>query len=153
MAFLIFAEEGVDRVVLEVGLGGRLDATNVVRPSLAVITPIDFDHESFLGRGIESIAARGRYSETRRARRFRRANAGSRPCAGPPRRRMDIPVTRAASAFIQKLSLDARGSRFELSGATPLSIRCPLAGEHQAENAVTAALALLRLAVCDRRSN
>ena len=57
MAFLIFAEEAVDRVVLEVGLGGRLDATNVVRPLLAVITPIDFDHESNLGRGIESIAA------------------------------------------------------------------------------------------------
>ena len=46
----------MDRVVLEVGLGGRLDATNVVQPELCVITPIDFDHEAFLGRSLESIA-------------------------------------------------------------------------------------------------
>jgi dihydrofolate synthase / folylpolyglutamate synthase len=44
MAFLVFAEERVDSIVLEVGLGGRLDATNVVMPELCVITPVDFDH-------------------------------------------------------------------------------------------------------------
>ena len=38
-------------------MGGRLDATNVVEPGSAVITPIDFDHEAFLGSSIESIAA------------------------------------------------------------------------------------------------
>src|SRR6266851_1883438 len=42
MAFLLFARERVDIVVLEVGMGGRLDATNVVLPALCVITPIDF---------------------------------------------------------------------------------------------------------------
>ena len=42
--------------MLEVGLGGRLDATNVVTPELCVITPIDFDHEAFLGRSLEAIA-------------------------------------------------------------------------------------------------
>ena len=56
MALLVFAEERVDRVVLEVGLGGRLDATNVVSPELCVITPVDFDHEAFLGKSLESIA-------------------------------------------------------------------------------------------------
>src|SRR6476619_2392867 len=56
MAMVIFAEEKVDIVVLEVGLGGRLDATNVVTPELCVITPIDFDHEVFLGRSLEAIA-------------------------------------------------------------------------------------------------
>ena len=56
MALLVFAEEAVDTVVLEVGLGGRLDATNVVMPELCVITPIDFDHEAFLGRSLEAIA-------------------------------------------------------------------------------------------------
>ena len=44
MALLIFAEEAVQTAVLEVGLGGRLDATNIVQPELCVITPIDFDH-------------------------------------------------------------------------------------------------------------
>ncbi len=152
MAFLIFAEEGVDRVVLEVGLGGRLDATNVVRPSLAVITPIDFDHESFLGRGIESIAAeKAGILKPGVPAVFARQRPEAARVLDRRAAELDIPVTRAASAFIQKLSLDARGSRFELSGATPLSIRCPLAGEHQAENAVTAALALLACGV-DRRS-
>ncbi len=56
MAFLIFAERA-EITVLEVGLGGRLDATNVVQPELCVITPIDFDHEAFLGKSIEAIAS------------------------------------------------------------------------------------------------
>lgn len=42
--------------VYEVGLGGRLDSTNIVQPAVAVITPIDFDHENFLGHSIEEIA-------------------------------------------------------------------------------------------------
>lgn len=56
MAFLLFQEAACDRVVLEVGMGGRLDATNVVHPELCVITPVDFDHEKFLGDTIPKIA-------------------------------------------------------------------------------------------------
>jgi len=56
MAFLIFADAAVDLAVLETGLGGRLDATNIVHPELCAITPIDFDHEAYLGRGLEAIA-------------------------------------------------------------------------------------------------
>jgi dihydrofolate synthase / folylpolyglutamate synthase len=56
MAFLAFAEWRVDYAVYEVGLGGRLDATNIVNPEVAIITPIDFDHENFLGHSIEEIA-------------------------------------------------------------------------------------------------
>jgi dihydrofolate synthase / folylpolyglutamate synthase len=57
MAFLIFAEQHVDFAIYEVGLGGRLDSTNIVTPKVAIITPIDFDHENFLGHSIEQIAA------------------------------------------------------------------------------------------------
>src|SRR5258708_19882008 len=57
MAFLLFARERADIVVLEVGMGGRLDATNVVTPALCVITPIDLDHEAFLGDKLAKIAA------------------------------------------------------------------------------------------------
>jgi dihydrofolate synthase / folylpolyglutamate synthase len=57
IAFLTFAEKKVDLAVYEVGMGGRLDATNIVVPEVAVITPIAFDHESFLGHSIEEIAA------------------------------------------------------------------------------------------------
>jgi dihydrofolate synthase/folylpolyglutamate synthase len=56
MAFLAFAEQRLDVAVYEVGLGGRLDATNIVIPEVAVITPIDYDHENFLGHSIEEIA-------------------------------------------------------------------------------------------------
>ena len=57
LMFLYFAEAGLDIAVIETGLGGRLDSTNVVRPLLSVITPIGFDHVEYLGYSIASIAA------------------------------------------------------------------------------------------------
>jgi dihydrofolate synthase/folylpolyglutamate synthase len=56
IAFEIFKEAAVDVSVLEVGMGGRFDATNVAEPLAAAITTIDFDHERFLGRTIAEIA-------------------------------------------------------------------------------------------------
>ena len=55
-AFRWFAEEGVDLAIVEVGLGGRLDATNLADPLLSVITPIGFDHQEYLGTTLASIA-------------------------------------------------------------------------------------------------
>ena len=56
-AFLAMAETSADWTLLEVGLGGRLDATNVIdEPALTIITPVDLDHQSFLGDTIEQIA-------------------------------------------------------------------------------------------------
>ncbi|HSK76957.1 MAG TPA: folylpolyglutamate synthase/dihydrofolate synthase family protein [Thermoanaerobaculia bacterium] len=55
-AFLFFAEAEVDLAVVEVGLGGRLDATNLCDPILSVITPIAFDHQEFLGNTLAAIA-------------------------------------------------------------------------------------------------
>jgi len=57
LAWRTFAAHGVDVSVLEVGLGGRLDATNVVRPAVAVITNVGRDHEQYLGHAIATIAA------------------------------------------------------------------------------------------------
>jgi dihydrofolate synthase / folylpolyglutamate synthase len=57
MAFLHFARQRVDASVIEVGLGGRLDATNVVVPRVAVVTTIGFDHERYLGSTLAAIAA------------------------------------------------------------------------------------------------
>ncbi|HKB79307.1 MAG TPA: folylpolyglutamate synthase/dihydrofolate synthase family protein [Thermoanaerobaculia bacterium] len=56
IAFIAFRDTACDVVVLEVGMGGRLDATNVVRPLAAIITPVDFDHTEFLGNTIRKIA-------------------------------------------------------------------------------------------------
>ena len=56
LAFLYFYEEKVDFLVLEVGLGGRLDATNVTEPLVSVITHVDYDHMDKLGNSLEKIA-------------------------------------------------------------------------------------------------
>jgi dihydrofolate synthase/folylpolyglutamate synthase len=148
MAMLIFAEEGVDRVVLEVGLGGRLDATNIVSPELCVITPVDFDHEAFLGKSLESIA--------REKAGILKAGAPvvfaeQRPeAAGVLEERaaaLGIAVVRNADWRTRDLEMDSRGSRFVLANGGEMRIQCGLAGEHQVRNAVTAAVALLRLGV------
>ena len=56
MMFAYFADAGVDIAIIETGLGGRLDSTNVVMPILSVITPIGFDHMEYLGHTIAAIA-------------------------------------------------------------------------------------------------
>ena len=55
-AFLAFSEMPADYLILEVGLGGRLDATNVITPALSAITPVSLDHQDFLGDTLLSIA-------------------------------------------------------------------------------------------------
>src|SRR5260370_36842704 len=57
MAFEYFARARVELGVFEVGLGGRLDATNILSPFVTIITRIDFDHENFLGHSLHEIAA------------------------------------------------------------------------------------------------
>jgi dihydrofolate synthase/folylpolyglutamate synthase len=143
MAFVLFRELRAGTVVLETGLGGRLDATNVISPVLTIITPIDFDHEQFLGHTLEAIASEkagilkpGVPAIVARQRPealqvlLRRA------------RELNARVTCSSSALVADLSVDERRSSFRLNGD---EIRCPLPGEHQVENAVTAALALREL--------
>ena len=57
MAFLYFKRENVDVAVIETGMGGRLDSTNIITPELSVITNIGFDHTQYLGDTLEKIAA------------------------------------------------------------------------------------------------
>lgn len=150
MALDVFAEERVDIVVLEVGLGGRLDATNVVHPDLCVITSIDFDHEAFLGKSLESIA--GEKAGILKAgipAVFSRQRPEAAAVLDRRAAELSIPVARTGGWAISELSVDARGSRFHLAGERDFDIACPLPGEHQVENAVTAAVALTRLGVAD----
>jgi dihydrofolate synthase/folylpolyglutamate synthase len=141
MALTVFEEERVDIVVLEVGLGGRLDATNVVIPDLAVITPIDFDHEAYLGKSLDSIARE-------KAGILKPGVPAVIACQRPEAARVLearlIDARWSEHWPVSDLELDARGSRFRLGD---LRIHCPLAGEHQVENAATAALALMRLGI------
>ena len=142
MAFLAFVREAVDIVVLEVGLGGRLDATNVVTPELCVITPIDFDHQFFLGTTLAQIAAE--------KAGILKPGVPAVFAAQPPeaetvlRAHAKGPYTLSRDWAIEDLVLDARGSRFRMRGH---QVVCPLAGQHQAENARTAAIALHELGV------
>jgi len=142
MAFLLFASERVEAAVLEVGLGGRLDATNVVTPALSVITPIDFDHQIFLGDTLGKIASEKAgilkpgvpaifAEQPPEAEAVLRAHATG-------------PCTLSRDWAISDLELDAHSSRFRMRG---IEIVCPLAGEHQVQNARTAAIALHELGV------
>jgi dihydrofolate synthase/folylpolyglutamate synthase len=130
-------------VVLETGLGGRLDATNLVDPEIAVITPIDFDHEAFLGSSLQSIAAEkaGILKPGRPA-----VFAAQRPEAFDILERraleLDVPVTLSSAWRVGDLHLGKFGSRFTLSADEEMPVVCPLAGEHQVENARTAVTAL-----------
>lgn len=144
MALVVFARR-TERVVLEVGLGGRLDATNVVSPELTVITPIDFDHEQYLGRSIEAIA--GEKAGILKAgipAVFARQRPEAAAVLEAKAAELGIRVVRTGEVEVTHLELDARGSRFQVDG---LEIECPLAGEHQVGNAVTAVAALRELGV------
>jgi dihydrofolate synthase/folylpolyglutamate synthase len=148
MAFLAFDRGGLEMVVLETGLGGRLDATNVVNPEVAVITQIDFDHEAFLGSSIESIAAEkaGILKPGRPA-----VFSAQRPEAlGVLERRaldLDIPVTHTSTWRVENLELHRFGSRFTLVADEEIPVECPLAGAHQVENARTTVAALMSLGI------
>ncbi|PIY41894.1 MAG: bifunctional folylpolyglutamate synthase/dihydrofolate synthase, partial [Armatimonadetes bacterium CG_4_10_14_3_um_filter_59_10] len=56
VSFLFFKEKKVDIAVIETGLGGRLDATNIINPQVSVITPVSFDHKEHLGNTLADIA-------------------------------------------------------------------------------------------------
>jgi dihydrofolate synthase/folylpolyglutamate synthase len=150
MAFLIFADERVDEVVLETGLGGRLDATNVVNPDLCVITPVDFDHEAYLGKSLQAIAGEKAGILKRGVPAvFSRQRDEAAGVLEARAAELGVRVTHTADWNISELEADARGSRFRLSGEREWNIVCPLAGEHQVENAATAAIALMRAGVAD----
>ena len=140
-AFVIFTGAQVDVAVVEVGLGGRFDATNVITPVAAAITTIDFDHERHLGTTIAAIA---------------REKAGIAK-AGVPlvvgdvpddalhviegiARHAGAPVTRARHEAAVEAVLDEGHAR--LTVRTPVGqygpVRLGLAGAHQAGNALVA---------------
>src|SRR5437016_5578475 len=150
MAFVLFERLGAETVALEVGLGGRLDATNVVIPAVSVITRVDFDHEAYLGRSIEAIASEkaGILKPGVPA-----VFSAQRPAAEAALRERALaigsPVTDVKDWTIEDYVLDPRGSNFTARrrGECAVRVRCPLAGEHQVENALTAVAALRQLSV------
>ena len=141
MAFWLFREMRIEIAVVEVGLGGRLDATNVVDPILTVITPIDFDHEAYLGHTLEAIAGeKAGILKPGVPAVFARQRPEAAAVLARKAADLGICVRHAEDFAVRDLSIDARGASFS-------GLRVPLAGEHQVENAITAVLALEELKV------
>ncbi len=147
-AFVEFADTDADYTLLEVGLGGRLDATNVIRPHLSVITPISLDHQAFLGESLAEIAGE---------------KAGIlRPevpaIIGPQDPEVMAVILARAEALGTPLTLwgqDYQGyeSMGRLVLETPdavMDLPLPvLAGRHQIQNASVAAMTAHALEVCE----
>jgi dihydrofolate synthase/folylpolyglutamate synthase len=149
LAFLYFAEAKVDLAVLEVGMGGRLDATNVVDPLLSIITDISLDHTEWLGTTLAAIA---------------REKAG---ILRPGGRMIRLPQFTEADDVLSEVAqelgvrrvdaieyLPSRGTgvirderTVEVNGVT-IEVKSPLAGGHQNRNIALAIAAAVELA-CD----
>jgi len=155
-AFVHFARANVDIVVLETGLGGRLDATNVCRPLVSVITSVSLDHMSLLGKTVGRIAGE-------KAGIIKPGRLVVSGATAPPARRVIAATAARRRAPLLQLGRDFHVSWRPLDDRDPLlggeikfrppaefaaaSIRSTLAmaGRHQADNAALAAVAALGL--------
>lgn len=142
LAFLYFARQKVDLAIIEVGLGGRLDATNVLKPLAVGITHIDLDHQEYLGPDLESIAkekagiikdgvpvvtASG-YPETERVLKDEAARHGA-------------PLYQVGQAIkVNTLKSDPSGNTIEIGflDEAVQQYQLSLPGIHQAQNAAVA---------------
>jgi dihydrofolate synthase/folylpolyglutamate synthase len=144
LAFLYFAESKIQIAVLEVGMGGRLDATNIVEPVISIVTDISLDHMEWLGTTISAIA---------------REKAG---ILRPGGTMITLPQHPEANQALGEVAIDlhvkgvsavpyvpAAGTvgpyRVEVQGE-PISVESPLAGEHQHRNVALAIAAAVELA-------
>jgi dihydrofolate synthase/folylpolyglutamate synthase len=156
MAFEYFAQDRVEFGVFEVGLGGRLDATNILSPAVTIITRIDFDHENFLGHSLEEIALEKAgilkpgvplvIAEQRpEAREVILARADQLNC----------PVVETTQAFrvVQESRRDGRTRAriTEISSGNTLEIAPSLPGDFQLQNALNAVAAARLLQTCGLR--
>ena len=143
-AFLAFARVPADLAVLEVGMGGRNDTTNVVEPALSAITPIGYDHTSFLGETLEKIAAEkaGILKRTVPAVIGRQREASAAVIAARAGE-LAVPLFRMGREWQVKST--ATGFRYD-SDLLGLDLPAPaLVGAHQLDNAATAVACIERL--------
>jgi len=149
IAFLNFAEENVELAVLEVGMGGRLDATNVVDPLLSIITDISLDHTEWLGTTIAAIA-REKAGILRPGGRMIRIPqlTEADDVLAEVAAELGVRKVSAIDYFIHGTagSIDGAGT-VEVNGAT-IEVRPPLTGGHQRRNIALAIAAAVELA-CD----
>lgn len=142
MGFQLFAEAGVDVAVVETGLGGRLDATNVVTPLVAGVSGIGIDHTEWLGTTVEAIAPEkaGIYKAGVPAIVGEPGVAIRELLASEARRRGATPVRIVSDeGSASDVRVSGAGTRFVwVRGQTRHEVASGLAGRHQAQNAMTA---------------
>jgi dihydrofolate synthase/folylpolyglutamate synthase len=140
-AFLLFARLGADAAVIEVGLGGRFDATNIVAPVLCAITSIDFDHQAQLGSTLAEIArekagiVKPGVPVVVGTLRDEAAEVVARACAA-----LGAPLLPAPAVRTRAIGSDGHARVVvSLSSGETEELRLALGGAHQAVNAAVAA--------------
>jgi dihydrofolate synthase/folylpolyglutamate synthase len=145
MAYSAFAEAPVDVAVVEIGLGGTWDSTNVVDPVVAVVTPIGLDHQAYLGSTIELIAGeKAGIIKAGSLAVLAQQDLGAEVLL---RRSVDVGATVAREGLefgVVSRDIAVGGQQLTLKGlaGTYADIFLPLYGEHQAHNAVVALAAV-----------
>jgi dihydrofolate synthase/folylpolyglutamate synthase len=159
MAFLYFAEAAIDLAVLEVGMGGRLDATNIVDPILSIVTDISLDHTEWLGPTIAAIArekagilrARGtlitlpQHPEANQVLGEVATQLGTRAVSAVPYMPQTLPHPALRAAIPSSDPTRSSSYPVEVLGST-ITIDSPLHGDHQHRNIALALAAGVELA-------
>ena len=134
MAFYHFDNNNVDIAVIETGLGGRLDSTNVVNPSLTVMAPISLDHKDILGDTIEKIA-KEKAGIIKRGVPLITANQVNNVAIILEKRVRERESVMHICPNPESVKLSSGGTSFEVNGN---NFNTSLIGEHQAQNAALA---------------
>ncbi len=150
MAFKYFAENNVDIAIVETGLGGRFDSTNVLEPMLEIITPIGLDHTKYLGNDIASIAfekagiikpnSKVLIADTNQQIKYVFDKAIKKNNAEAIRLKKNISATIASYNADLSMNVDLNAKGWSIK-----NLRCELAGEHQLHNLKTAYAAIKEL--------
>ncbi len=149
LGFAYFKQKRVDFQVIEVGLGGRLDATNVIQPEVCIITSISFDHMEVLGNTLAEIAAEkaGIIKPNSIVVTSPQADEAAKVIAETSLRYKAKLVRVGSDVTWQSLGFDSSRQSLRVKGRLcNYELSIPLLGQHQLENAATAVAALEVLA-------
>lgn len=147
MAFDFFASSHVDIAVIETGMGGRLDSTNIITPQLTVITNVSYDHTQFLGNTLQEIA----FEKAGIIKEGVPVVIGERHPESASvfeqrAKEMNAPLLFASdNPFAFNVERDKRSGGWHITHPLGIEAWCPLGGDYQAHNILTALHALARL--------
>jgi dihydrofolate synthase/folylpolyglutamate synthase len=146
LAFVYFHECKVDYAVVEVGLGGRLDATNIVTPLVSVITNISLEHTDILGYSVEKIAFEKAGIIKKGVPVVTAATGNSRDVITRVAKEHDAPVVFVDQAWWKRVSWDGSEQEFFVQGSLgEYTVRTSLLGAHQGENITVSIAAVEQL--------